>query len=742
MSNAGIDIIPISIIYIVLVGIRTDIRYLEVPTTQRTRKYTKAMQSILNRLRIAQKIGGGFGLLLLLFVLAGGYSVFEMFSASIQSQKLSEQYVPEMDIASDLLEAVADANLNSRSYGLTEDPNYLEKTRAGIAKVETALEDAKQLASSAKDLKQLHADLGNLELQFGTYVEAVNETERVVERMKRERELTAQAEVELIDSLERILANQRQSLDDEIAAAIQPEKISERRAKVDGLVTVRELFREAQLDSYEAQIARDMDKLASNREEYRLISQELSKIDPLIEGEQNRREFEDVLEATQAWRASQEGDLELMREMNRVSEIRGEASAALDEMAVTLAQTAAGASIAIAEDATTALNLAAKVALGVLVLAVMVGIVASISITRAVTGPLVEAMDLTRSVAQGDLRRTLEVKSKDEIGAMVASMNEMIESLRQVVREVNASSENVSSGSEEMSTASQQLSQGAAEQAASTEETTSSMEQMTASIQQNADNAKQTERIASKAADDANASGVSVEKTVAAMNDIAEKISIIEEISRKTDLLALNAAVEAARAGEHGRGFAVVASEVRKLAERSQNAAAEISRITTGGVSLAQEAGQMLVKLVPDIRKTADLVQEISASSSEQRSGVEQINKAIQQLDQVTQQNSGASEEMASTAEELASQAVQLQASIGFFKLDDGGGQRTRRTAASPAKRPQAARVKPPTTWSSSARNGAASQVAASARSVGGAEISLEDATLAVDALDDEFRSN
>jgi methyl-accepting chemotaxis protein len=196
------------------------------------------------------------------------------------------------------------------------------------------------------------------------------------------------------------------------------------------------------------------------------------------------------------------------------------------------------------------------------------------------------------------------------------------------------------------------------------------MEEMASSIQQNADNAKQTDKIAAKSADDANNSGHAVAKTVAAMKEIAEKINIIEEIARKTDLLALNAAVEAARAGEHGKGFAVVASEVRKLAERSQTAAAEISRLTAEGVTVAGTAGDMLIKLVPDIRRTAELVQEINASCSEQNTGANQVNKAIQQLDQVIQQNASASEEMASTAEELSSQSEQLQSTIAFFKTN------------------------------------------------------------------------
>jgi methyl-accepting chemotaxis protein len=196
------------------------------------------------------------------------------------------------------------------------------------------------------------------------------------------------------------------------------------------------------------------------------------------------------------------------------------------------------------------------------------------------------------------------------------------------------------------------------------------MEQMAANIKQNSDNAQQTEKIAIKAAEDGRDGGKSVAETVSAMKEIAGKISIIEEIARQTNLLALNAAIEAARAGEHGKGFAVVASEVRKLAERSQTAAGEINKLSASSVQIAEKAGEMLTRMVPDIQRNADLVQEIAAASNEQSAGAGQINKAIQQLDQVIQQNAAASEEMASTSVELLTQAEQLQNTIAFFKFD------------------------------------------------------------------------
>jgi methyl-accepting chemotaxis protein len=287
------------------------------------------------------------------------------------------------------------------------------------------------------------------------------------------------------------------------------------------------------------------------------------------------------------------------------------------------------------------------------------------------TGNLRNTANVADQIANGDLTVTPKPMSdKDTLGI---SLQSMVERLRGVVGDALAAADNVSSGSQQLSSGSEQLSQGATEQASSAEEASASMEEMAANIKQNADNAAQTEKIARQSSRDAEASGEAVNKAVNAMRTIAEKISIVQEIARQTDLLALNAAVEAARAGEHGRGFAVVASEVRKLAERSQLAAAEISGLSGETVKVATEAGEMLSKLVPDIRKTAELVSEISAACREQDIGASQINEAIQQLDKVTQQNAGASEEMSATSEELAAQAEELQASIAFFRVDTAG---------------------------------------------------------------------
>jgi len=377
------------------------------------------------------------------------------------------------------------------------------------------------------------------------------------------------------------------------------------------------------------------------------------------------------------------------------------------------------------EEAIATYQQARTLLVSVIVVSILAGAAAAIWIALSIASGLQKAIRLAEAVSAGDLSQTVSVTTNDEVRDMVDAMNRMtanlratakvadaiadgdltvkavplsdkdvlglslermLEKLRSVVADASAASDNVSSGSQELSATAEDLSQGATEQAASAEQASASMEQMAANIKQNADNAAQTEKIAKQSSIDAQASGEAVNRAVIAMQTIAEKINIVQEIARQTDLLALNAAVEAARAGEHGRGFAVVASEVRKLAERSQSAAAEISTVSSQTVKAAQEAGGMLARLVPDIKKTAELVVEISASCREQDVGGDQINQAIQQLDKVTQRNAAASEQMSATAEELAAQSEQLQANIAYFRLSEAKAPAPRSLAAPKAR--------------------------------------------------------
>ena len=748
-------------------------------------------------LKLVTKIGGGFGILVIISLVLGVISVFSMLNVNDKSTQLAEEYVPEVRVATDLRGAVNRLMFEMRGFALSEDLEYYNKAQQELSDVNRHLDEASELAENAKNLKALKGQTTEAKTALNEYADLIKKTEETINAMNAQRKILDENAASYMANCEEFLEGQN--------AAFKKD-LDERQKKVSMVNSINDLGTSVRVMNFKAQAQKDQNMMREAITKLKGVKETTSDLRKITRQSENIKQIDTIETSADAYGEAMNGylksglkldryikemdtaagqyvsncaaflesqqqqltkdmhernekitlandivnlgndtrvkafkaqatnsialigealknfpeikekytslrritrlkeDLEridktetagnnyaaalenFQEQWNKLTELKGRRDSA-SQKAIEAAKTTAEAGMVntdkIANEAMSSLSRSSTIMIVGLVIAVLLGIAVAWLITRDILtqigGEPAEISRIANEIANGNLIHSFDRSKKTGV---FAALVQMVEKLSNVVAEVLSASENVASGSQELSSNSEEMSQGATEQAAAAEEASSSMEQMSSNIKQNADNAMQTEKIAQKSAEDAKEGGEAVAKTVVAMKDIAEKISIIEEIARQTDLLALNAAIEAARAGEHGKGFAVVASEVRKLAERSQLAAGEIGTLSGSSVEIAEKAGEMLTRLVPDIQKTAELVQEINAASNEQNSGADQINKAIQQLDQVIQQNASASEEMASTSEELAAQAEQLQSTISFFRLND-----SMKSNASPIKK-------------------------------------------------------
>ena len=645
-------------------------------------------------MKLGIKIGLGFAALLAIAATLGILAIINMSNVQTKSVMLEKEYVPEVGIANQIERSSFRTMFAMRGYSFTTEKSFLDTAKENLQALHERLGKAKDLGDKSPNLKALKPAVEKVEKAVGEYEKLVAETVTINQQMEaRRNELDAAAKL-YMDNCNTLLAGQSQKMRTEIQSGKDAAALTERLEKIDLISDVITIGNQTRIAAWRSQAEREPKIIQDANNNFELMKEKFATLHKTIRSEEDSKRLGNVEQAAASYKQAINEFLGLWLKNEEMAKKRTEVGDIVTGESREVAVTGMEGTTKVAAEAVTALGTASTVMIIGLIMAVILGCAIAFFITRAITKPIFMGVKFAETVADGDLTKSLDITQKDEIGQLAYALNTMVDKLKEVVASVQAASDNVASGSQELSASSEEMSQGATEQAAAAEEASSSMEQMAANIRQNADNAMQTEKIAIKSADDAKAGGEAVAKTLSAMREIAGKISIIEEIARQTNLLALNAAIEAARAGEHGKGFAVVAAEVRKLAERSQHAAAEISELSGSSVEVAEQAGEMLAKMVPDIQRTAELVQEISAASKEQDTGAEQVNRAIMQLDQVIQQNASASEEMASTSEELSSQAEQLQDIMSFFKVDTRGGGQMRKAASSiarPAKKKQMA---------------------------------------------------
>ncbi|MEF2231374.1 MAG: methyl-accepting chemotaxis protein [Pseudodesulfovibrio sp.] len=627
---------------------------------------------MLKNMKLGLKLGLGFGCLILIASVLGGLAVFNMNKASEGSTRLADAYVPEVGIATAIERSSLLTMYAMRGYSMSREEAFWQQGKDSLAALKESLEKARVHSERFPELVQLKVGITRATAGVDAYSVLAAKSHDLIQALEKDREDMVPPAMAYISNCKAFLETQHEAMNREMDSGAPASILIERLRKIHMVTDILDLGHDTRVKNFIAQADGDPESMRSGLENFKKIEALLSELTLITKRRDNLDQIGRIREASGGYGTAMQAYMDRFLALQELNKESATAGNEVIEAAKQTALAGAEAAQARANGDVRDLEAASVIMIAGLAAALIVGILLAVFLTRAITGPIMKGVGFAMKLSEGDLTQTVDVHQSDEIGILAEALRNMKDKLTEVVSDVQSATDNIAAGSEELSASSESLSQGATEQAASIEEVSASMEQMAGNINQNAENARQTDSLATKAAGDARESGAAVSQTVSAMKSIAEKISIIEEIARQTNLLALNAAIEAARAGEHGKGFAVVAAEVRKLAERSGTAAAEISELSSSSVAVAETAGRMLDSLVPDIEKTAALVQEIAAASSEQNAGAEQINKAIGQLDTVIQQNASASEEMASTSEELSSQGQQLQLTMSFFRVHAG----------------------------------------------------------------------
>jgi len=652
--------------------------------------------------KLSGQLGLGFGAIIVITIILGGLAVFNMFSASNKADDLVAKYIPGTEAANEIERTSLLMMYAMRGYAFTENQQYWTESQQLFSQLKNNLQASTSLANK-ENLDFLRTKTAEAEQKVNEYISQSQRTNEVNTNIARLIEQMNRNAGEFVNNCNEFLNEQHDLLQQNIRAGAGANTLLEREIKIREMNNIIDKGNALRIANYRAQALRNPDSYQTAVDNFD-IRAEMATLRGVAREQNHILQINRVEESATNYVQAMRNFLEAWFEREGLNTQRTDTGTEVLAIAQEVAAYELGATRDSSIVMAGSLTSSSLIVIVGLIVAIIIALSFAVIITRSIVTGITRGVAIAETVSAGNLTERIEdefLARKDEVGQLARAFSNMIEKLKDVIGSVISGSDNIAAASQQMSSTAQEMSQGGTEQASSAEEVSSSMEEMAANIQQNTDNARETEKIARQAETGIMDSSKASEQAVGAMRDIAEKIGIIGEISRQTNILALNAAVEAARAGEHGKGFAVVAAEVRKLAERSQVAAAEIDKLSKFGVSISEEAGQKLASIVPEIQKTARLVQEIAAASIEQNSGADQVNSAIQQLNQVTQQNAAASEEMATSSEELASQADQLLDMVSYFKLDvtaAKAGKAKKQSYASKAPKTSA-----PTTFKSSA---------------------------------------
>lgn len=600
-------------------------------------------------LKIGQKLFAGFGIILTLTLIVAFVGWNSLSSVSGRAENLKD--------ANDMIDAVNYIRVNERDFMLTKEKEHVEAVKNKLSELEKIALSAKERLRDQYNRDQMDA----IALASRTYLTEFNNYSNLEENKSANMESMRANAREVERLADNLRAGQDKPMND-VGKRSSGAQMAEIFDKSRDAGMISELFVTARKNEKEVIISGEEKYIKAQSEYFEKALSTATSLTSRFRIEQNIQQGQELVAALKKYNESYGEYLKAMQaQKSETVELEKVSADAIAQINTALADQQ--------KKMNSQMTASTMFLMLFALLAILSGVIIAFVITKMIASPVVKGVSFAKNLSEGNLEAVLDVDQHDEIGDLARALQGMREKLVEIVTSITSTSNYIVDASNEISTNSQQMSQGAANQASSAEEVSSSMEQMAANIQQNTDNAQQTEKIAILAAERIKDSNISAKTAEKAMTEIAEKIKIVNDIAFQTNILALNAAVEAARAGEHGKGFAVVAAEVRKLAERSKIAADEINELSKNGVEVSIRAGHQMQDLVPEIEKTARLVQEIAVASIEQNSGAAQVNDALQSLNRITQQNAAASEELATSAEEMSSQAQQMQELMSFFKL-------------------------------------------------------------------------